>query len=248
MPLNWQAFRLGKGGNAEADYEDASAGDPARGRFAVADGASEASFAGVWAQLLVDHFVADAGKPWRGLDWLEPARQQWATAVDSLPLPWYAEEKRELGAFATFLGLATRARADGSGGIWRALAVGDACLFHIGAGEVERAFPMTQAADFGNQPRLLRSRRPGSPTAEVGHQKAHGRWQPQDRFLLMTDALAQWFLHQLEQGGDPLAEINDLLQESSPDVSFPHWVETRRRQSLLRNDDVTLIVVDIDLR
>ncbi len=47
MP-RWGVLCLPKRGNTEDEYEDAWAVDPARGRFAVADGASETSFAGRW--------------------------------------------------------------------------------------------------------------------------------------------------------------------------------------------------------
>jgi hypothetical protein len=239
FPLRWQAFRLAKQGNAAADYEDAAAGDGVRGRFAVADGASEASFAAIWARLLVERFVNDPGKPWHDLDWVDPLRREWSTAVDGLPLPWYAEEKRELGAFATFLGLAFRPSAVGPNGYWRAVAVGDCGLFHTRGGRVLCSFPMTNSTDFSNRPMLLRSR----PGQSVRRELAHGRWKSQDRFLLMTDALAQWFLARSERGGDPLAEISDLLTEST---SFADWVADRRKQAGLRNDDVTLIVVDVE--
>src|SRR5262249_47193483 len=104
FPLRWRALCLGKRGNAAEDYEDAAAGDAPGGRFAVADGASEASFAALWARLLVEGFLAATGRPWRDLGWVGPLRGRWAAEVDGRPLPWYAEEKRELGAFATFLG------------------------------------------------------------------------------------------------------------------------------------------------
>jgi hypothetical protein len=112
--LRWHAFHTHKHGNAPEEYEDAFAGDASAGRFAVADGASESSFVAAWAKLLAQGFVADEGRPWRALEWLTPARQRWAAEVDPLPLPWYAEEKREQGAYATLLGIAfqeTRRRA-----------------------------------------------------------------------------------------------------------------------------------------
>ena len=241
--LRWKAFRVVKHGNAVEDYEDAGAGDIRSGRFAVADGASEASFAGIWAKLLAERFVKDNGKPWRDLEWIAALRKQWAAEVDGKPLPWYAEEKRELGAFATFLGLVFRPSAVGENGYWRAIAVGDCGLFQIRGGKLVQAFPMTRSADFSNRPRLLRSRWRGADELDVDRERAHGRWQPQDRFLLMTDALAQWFLLRTEQRKDPLAEISDLLSDNA---DFSEWVTERRRQSLLRNDDVTLLVVDVD--
>jgi hypothetical protein len=243
FPLRWRAFKLSKEGNAAEDYEDAAAGNVAAGRFAVADGASEASFAGIWARLLVGCFVTHPEKPWHGLDWIVPLRKRWSKEVDSLELPWFAEEKRALGAFATFLGLVFRPSAVGPNGYWRALAVGDCSLFHTRGGRLQCSFPMKHSADFTNRPNLLRSR--GADASNCQPVKAHGRWQSQDRFLLMTDALAQWFLFRLEQGADPLAEIAHLLTEESPEAAFVNWVAARRQKSLLRNDDVTLIVVDV---
>src|SRR5262249_18433803 len=135
----WQAFHLVKAGNAPADYEDAFAADTERARFAVADGATEASFAAAWARLLAEGFVAAGRAPWRELEWLAPARQRWSAEVDALPLPWYAEDKREQGAFATFLGVAFRAPRPDGAGLWRALAIGDSCLFHLHAGQLVHA-------------------------------------------------------------------------------------------------------------
>ncbi len=56
--VRWQALHLVKAGNDPSEYEDAFAADADRARFAVADGATEASFAARWARLLVEGFVA----------------------------------------------------------------------------------------------------------------------------------------------------------------------------------------------
>ena len=228
----WHAFHLPKRGHVAGEYEDAFAGDPARRRFAVADGASESSFAAAWARLLAEGFVA-ARRPWRDLNWLGPLRQRWAQEVDGLELPWYAEMKREEGAFATLLGVVFRP------GRWRALAVGDSCLFRTRGGRLRKAFPLTASADFGNQPRLLGSRGRVSLT-----EHARGRWRPGDHFLLMTDALAQWFLRRSEQGERPAAEIAELLRGGDRPAAFADWIERKREQDL-RNDDVTLVVIDL---
>jgi hypothetical protein len=241
----WYAFHLPKRGNAAQEYEDALATDPAADRYAVADGASESSYSGLWARLLAEGFVGSAGKPWRDLDWLPPLRKRWAAEVDKLPLSWYAEMKREQGAFATLLGLAFRPPLEGQPGIWRALAVGDSCLFRTRSGRLLKAFPLSDSKGFGNQPRLLGSRSSSSGGfAQPAPEQAHGRWRPGDRFLLMTDALAQWFLHQNEEGGQPLEQIARLLGESDPRAAFAGWIEERRDRQDLRNDDVTLVLID----
>jgi hypothetical protein len=175
---------------------------------------------------------------WHGLDRAGP--QTWSDAVDNLPLPWYADQKRELGAFATFLGFKVRGRPGSNAGVWRAIAVGDACLFHIRGAKLRLAFPVAHSADFGNRPDLVRSRR----AAPDSSRRARGRWQPEDRFLLMTDALAQWFLLGVEEARDPISEIGALLAQPPDQAGFAAWV-TECRRSSMRNDDVTLIVVDL---
>jgi hypothetical protein len=239
--LSWQAFRLSKRGHSDQEYEDAYAGEPSTGRFAVADGASEASFAGVWARVLVDGFVSVPGRPWRELEWLEGQRRLWAEKIDPLQLPWYAQEKREQGAFATLLGLALWPATPAGPGRWSALAVGDSCLVHTRGERFLTSFPLTEAAEFDNQPRLLCSR---TVTADTESEQAQGRWQSGDRFLLMTDALAQWFLSQTEEGRAPLESINALLAGPNPQDAFAAWVKGRRDHEGLRNDDVTLLVID----
>ncbi len=57
LQAQWRVFALPKRGHRLEEYEDAYAGNPDGGRFAVADGAAESSFANVWAQLLVSGFV-----------------------------------------------------------------------------------------------------------------------------------------------------------------------------------------------
>src|SRR5262245_47644955 len=100
LPPRWRVLRLPKDGNSDSEYEDAWAANPVGGRFAVADGASESAFAGLWARLLVEGFLT-ARRPRDLRDWLGDARGQWSAEVMGLKLPWYVEMKREQGAFAT---------------------------------------------------------------------------------------------------------------------------------------------------
>ena len=83
-------------------------------RFAVADGATETSFAGLWAQRLVRAY----GAGWfDGDDWAEHLRREqaaWQAEVLQKPLPWYAEAKVRAGAYAALLGLQLRAAGEWS--------------------------------------------------------------------------------------------------------------------------------------
>jgi Protein phosphatase 2C len=229
-PLGWRAFHLPKRGHSEAEYEDAFAGDGRAGRFALADGASESSFAAAWARLLVEGFVRGPGK-WPA--WLPPLRQRWAATGCAGALPWYAEAKFEQGAFATLLGVALGPRRRR----WRAYAVGDSCVFHVRGGRLLRAFPRTCSAEFDNSPRLVGSR--PLPGGTPPRERTSGPWRPSDRLLLMTDALAQWFLRRVEAGRRPWKALERLRT----DEDFARWVERLRDREELRNDDVTLLAV-----
>ena len=238
-PPRWSVLCVPKQGNGEDEYEDAWAVAPERGRYAVADGASESSFAGRWAQLLTEAFLT-APQPPDLAEWLAPPRRTWSAEVMGLELPWFAEMKREQGAFATFLGLGVRPPTAERAGKWRALAVGDSCLIRVRRDGQIRSFPIQKASDFGNQPRLLGSR--GGPPPAPDH--AAGTLAVGDRLLLMTDALAQWFLHAHESGGRPWEAAAAVLSAKEPDEAFAGWIEELRRRDEMRNDDVTLVSLE----
>src|SRR4051812_26494692 len=177
-PLHWRSFLVPKDGHAADECEDAVAGDPVVGRFAVADGASESFAAGEWARLLVGAFVG-AG-PAR--DWLAGPRSRWQDAVGVGAASWYAEEKRTAGGHATFLGLTTRAAGDQVE--WEAVAVGDACVLHVAGGACLASFPLGRAGDFNSSPTLISSRG-GTPAWRA----TRGVLRPGEALLLATDAL-----------------------------------------------------------
>jgi hypothetical protein len=239
MPrLSCKAFQLPKRGNTARELEDAYAEGAKHGRFAVADGATEASYALLWAHLLANALVEapPAGELDEG--WLAPLRHRWAEHVGGLALPWYAEEKRDQGAFATCLALHLRAEPRGVGGPWSAVAVGDTCLFHVREGALVERFPIQAPGDFNTRPPLVGSRPGPAPTLA----RTEGEWWPGDVFLLMTDALAEWFLRQDRAGGAAWERAVGEACAQTP-RNFPGWVEGLRDREGLRNDDVTLLTV-----
>jgi hypothetical protein len=238
-PPHWHVLSLPKRGHTADEYEDAWAADPARWRFAVADGASESAFAALWARLLTEGFLA-APRPRDLGGWLDEARRRWADEVMKLDLPWYAEMKREQGAFATLVGLDLRPPGDGRPGAWQAVAVGDACLVLVRKRRRLRAFPVRAAADFDNRPVLLGSR--GGPAPRP--KGCSGSFRPGDRLYLMTDALAEWFLRAHEHGRRPWDAVATLLAAGRPDDAFADLVDGLRERDDLRNDDVTLLAID----
>jgi Protein phosphatase 2C len=227
--LGWRAYAMPKDGHGRDEYEDAFAADAAAGRFAIADGASESSFAGDWANLLVQGFTRQAG-PWSG--WLPAARKTWHETLKDREFSWYAENKFLEGAYATFLGVSFR-RPSLS---WQAVAIGDSCLFQMRDNRLLRCFPMRHAGAFGNQPALIGSRR---SRTKVKRRHCSGDWQEKDQLLLMTDALAHWFLEKAEDHQEPWKEIMSAATQED----FEAWIVKNRAKKELRNDDVTMMVI-----
>jgi hypothetical protein len=239
LALRFEACWLPRRGHAPEEYEDAFAADAVRGRFAVADGASESSFAGPWAQLLVEAFVHTSAAPLGPWDaWLPAAQERWAREEHGSDLSWYAEAKFQEGAFAAFLGLVVDPPR------WQAVAVGDSCLFQIRQDGLLRAFPLAGAGAFHNGPWLVGSR--DSPGVVAKKEVCtNGDCCAGDRFWLMTDALAQWFLRETEAGARPWRELEGLVARPAPAAALADWAAQRWAAAQLRNDDLT--VVDVQM-
>jgi serine/threonine protein phosphatase PrpC len=235
--LQCRVFALPKKGNSRKEYEDASRINCEPGRFAVADGVSESVFSGEWASLLCESFVAGRVAPANFEEWRSEQQQHWLALVKRGNLPWYLEEKLREGAFATFLGLSFAAASAALERPWHALAVGDSCLFHVRKGLLKRAFPVNRAGDFGTRPRLIGSRQlTNAVPATIA-----GTLRQGDVLLLMTDALAEWFLREHEAGHAPWSELVCLRAND-----FALWVDALRLARELKNDDVTLLIVELD--
>jgi hypothetical protein len=240
-PLRWRGLCLPKNGHTDEEYEDAWAVDPAAHRFAMADGASESAFAALWARVLVEGFVAANGTA--GFrDRLRQSRRRWSAEVKDLSLPWYAEMKRDEGAFATLLGLTLRPPLRGRPGAWRAIAAGDTCLVRVRGDRHVRSFPLKTSSEFHNDPCLIGSQDSSPPTPK----RASGSMLAGDRFYLMTDALAQWFLRAHEDGERPCDAVKSMLSSVRPEESFVAWIHELRDHDGLRNDDVSLIAIAIN--
>jgi hypothetical protein len=238
MRIDFHAFWLQKAGYAEDEYEDAFArSEPPESRCrefrcAVADGATETSFSGLWARILVDAYV-DQRLHSADSETIRALSDQWRIEIDqrtaNKPLPWYAQEKLQQGAFSSLLGLTLR--ADGG---WRALCIGDSCLFHVRPREAIWVLPYHTPEQFNNHPALI------STNANVNHslkaQVARGRWVDGDYFLLMTDALAHFFLSQQQHRARLVAGAFDL-------ASLQALIERARSERICRNDDVTFLKV-----
>jgi len=229
-----RCLQLPKHGNSAEEFEDAFACNEQAGKFAIADGASESICAGEWARLLCEAYVAGTSNGAEIGSWLPGAQKRWRKLVADQPADWHVQEKLRDGAFSTLLGIQIETTGE-SAGRWRALAIGDSCLFLVRGDALRGSFPIERAADFGTRPNLIGSRQREHLRASV----VSGTLHPGDHLLLMTDALAEWFHARTEAGAKPWQELEELTS-----IRFPDWVSKRRSDHSLKNDDVTMVVIE----
>jgi hypothetical protein len=257
VEIVYKTFTFHKFGNRFEENEDAECHRreglfSQKGCFkcALADGATQSSFSGLWSKLLVENFVAQPNEPVDGLEQVVLlAQKSWIDHISQLKIPWHAEEKVKMGAFATFLGVKVFSplQEKNNFGYWRAEAIGDSCFFQVRRNQLVSFFPIKQANDFGNTPDLLSSVHARNHVIfRNGMQFSYsGKWLAGDEIYLMTDALAQWFLKEYEGGLKPWRVIKEKInaEKELPDISFCNWIETLRQIKAIRNDDTTLSVL-----
>jgi hypothetical protein len=249
------AFWLQKQGNHTSEYEDAwDQYPPGRGvraescRLAIADGASESSFANIWAKQLVRSYCIE---PFLDLPQIQERihllAERWHHIVFRRPLAWYAEEKARLGAFATFLGLqiSTQKNQPAGSGFWQATAIGDSCFFLIHRDEIHISWPVVHSECFNNSPALLGSRNIYNDAVWRQVLFQQGMWHEGDLLILATDALAAWFLKEVENNRKPWNELAGFMIESEPAISFRRWAAQMQAEKEMRNDDVTCLIVQL---
>jgi len=251
------SFSLHKAGNYPDENDDACRPIGKRGvrsdrlRAAVSDGATEGFQSGRWANYLVEAFIRSPSLEVQRIS--RRARHRWekwlTTYLDERarerPIQWWEEPALERGAFASIIGLQISASSNGDDSHWNAIAIGDSCLFHVRGTELLRAFPISDSTSFTNRPVLLPSNiayiQPQNNTANY---TAGGECRADDTFYLVTDAFAQWILARSEENRSPWLALRDL--DTDAEIrQFDDWIRDLRTSGELRNDDVTLVRVDL---
>lgn len=235
MRIRVRVFSLVKEGNTLDEYEDAVGYALQKRRFAIADGATESSFAKPWAQLLVDGFLRKPPSKEPFWKWVRPLQKEWFQGIKWDSLKWYAKEKAQTGAFSTLLGL----ELFGTRNIcWRALAIGDSCMFVFRNGALLSSFPVSETREFNNVPTLVPSiSSRGVPKPKL----ARGACRKNDLIVIATDAISQWILcsHQSRD-----AVLEQLLSLHT-DYDFQSLVGELRSNGRIKNDDTTVMLIEV---
>jgi hypothetical protein len=244
-----------KAGNSPAEMEDAHASDLSRHLFAIADGATQGSHSGPFAQSLCAEFVANAGAT--APDVLVATTIPAAIArfaaweaqyladrkTQGRALQWFEEEVIGTGAFSTLVGVELAPTA--SGASFKSVAVGDRCLFVVRAGAIAESFPLTDSSQFAGAPFLVCSA-PARNQQLAGHVGTlSGDLVPGDALILCTDALAAWTMRERERGENPVPTLAALAAGAEPRTLVQFLAELRQDKRI-RNDDVTLAYVQLE--
>ena len=240
--LRTQQVLLPKSGFEESECEDFIGINEQTGRFAVADGATEAFDARNWAQRLAENWVrTDSALTSETFhDWVAGEGAALHSAWSQLTLPWYAEEKARKGSFAAFVGVELDLHSDAPS--WKAIALGDACLFHCRAGALLKSLPVSSSADFNSAPLLVASDPVIHKTSADSLVIDSGRCQPNDILFLLSDAAAAWYLERFERNDFP-----DILRDND-EPNAAKFFENERVAGRIRNDDIAVIRLEIQQR
>jgi hypothetical protein len=250
MQISCQTFWLPKYGSSSEEYEDAfyPTGDSTCQkrlfRCAVADGATETSFSGLWAQLLSKAYVEN------DID-LEELSNSWKQQTNKADQPWYVEEKLASGAFATLVGLTIRASKDRreNSGTWESSAVGDSCIFQVRKNELLTSYPLDRWQQFNSSPELLSSETKNNSKELVAHlqETIEEEWRSGDTFYLMSDAIACWFLRRHVESEDAIQIVSTWDSTAAMKILVDQ--ERVHKDDIgrlwMRNDDVTLMRVKV---
>lgn len=253
LSVKWHAATVSKSCNSIVENEDAFSPHLQDGEVidldffqcALSDGATRSSFAGDFANILVQNCI-QSQKVERLNQVIRSTQQSWHQLLEAKNLPWHAQEKVKEGAYATLLWLQFFPKGTNHilwNNTWRAIAIGDSCLFQFRKDKIIKAIPLESSREFNNHPKLVSSHL----HSNVGRDdwETTGNWDTGDDFFLATDALAKWTFQVLEQNHNPAFIFKDKLTRRSKDNFFAEWISQLRRNGEIRDDDTTLIWIKV---
>jgi len=232
---------MSKLGNKESECEDSISFNLKRGRFAIADGASSSMFSDVWASCLTSNIITldtdlykNTTELFRTL--IPISRREWYSRIEWNNLKWFQTNKSFQGSYSTLLYVEIK-RLEGLD-IFRALAVGDSCLFIVNSDKKLYSFPYRKASQFNNTPKLVWTGKKAQVNIESepvypDFVTTSGHIHKGDEMILATDALSKWLIETRN-----FRAIRELITDEKALHDFLSSEIDGRR---MRNDDVSII-------
>jgi hypothetical protein len=240
-----KSFYCVKAGNSPDENEDAllvpSSSFEEKIRIAVADGATESSFSLEWADLLVSYYKDFPNFETDFWTLFPDIKSSWLSRINHSNLEWYAQQKLEMGAFASFLG----ADIDLLTEIVKIIAIGDSNFFAFRDCKLIKAFPIEDSNAFGNTPILVSSELKKNRIDDQFFKKVTFDMVTGDILVIATDAISQWLLKETENGNYPVNAVLGLPDTKIDPWPFQNWLDEIRKHHLIKNDDTTLVLIQI---
>jgi serine/threonine protein phosphatase PrpC len=246
-----QAYSFPKDPAAPRKWEDAAACSVRSGRFAVADGVSQAFRSREWAHVLAQAYVHDFPQSATvGGERVSPARQrvikdwfgqqvhQWHEQAPEAKTRLDQRAELSRPPSATFAGL--HFIRGGAGLEWEACVFGDCCLLQVSDGRLAQSFPLTAEDQFTTHPDLITTAHGRLEGSLATLQTRTGSASPGDIFVLASDALSACLLGVAADHPSVLGRIGFLGSGE-----FTGLITDLRKAGAIEIDDVAMVVVAV---
>jgi hypothetical protein len=249
LKCSYKYISIAKVGNSVSENEDNILVPPLSElesepviRFAISDGATESSFSKEWSDLLVSCYK---DKPFDIANLpltINAITETWQSITSAIELPWYAQQKLENGAFATFLGITLNLEEQ----TFESVSIGDCTLFQVRNNELICSFPITRFEDFGNTPSLFATNSKFQTDYEKSVKYLNGQSISGDLLILASDALAMWLFKRLNEGERPWLSLLTLLKYEDCQADFSNWTFNKIKENEMKNDDISVVLINIE--
>ena len=240
MELRYKTFIMPHVGDLYSQCADRFAIGTDKNCFAIADGVGESLFPYDWAELVCEDFIANPNLFCENNKlvrenalieaWNQKRDERTANLTETeLFLFEMGLEKADFAA-CTFVGLSIDKKQ------WQSLALGDSYLFVLDKNlEIIESVASQKGEEFSNFPEYFASQ------AEKNHGKtikASGDINKVTYFVLLTDAISDWFIKVDTDKRKELFAISDM-------PSFHSLVNKERESGNMKDDDTTAVIIEV---
>lgn len=244
MKISIKGFITSKKSEHYSDCADNYAVSFENHKFSVSDGVSRSFYPNIWSECLVKNFVSK--KEGYFDTFIQKSQEEWQTKIDEIiantEVKWFtkAQYNRKSPALATFVGLEFLE----DDGLWTAQALGDSFLFFAPKGitnfkeEILSLSSKPTPIQFDNFPDYVSS----IGDKHKGEKKLLEKENlVEGTFYLMTDALAEWFLHGV-QPEEAIQKINAIQSQEQ----FINTIDVERTLRKLNDDDSAILIIELE--
>lgn len=253
--ISWFSYSIPKAGNKDEENEDAvfpAVGIGLNGHqdlstFIVADGATQTSFSALWANYLVQSCSQSNLSEFNFYRALSRAQKDWDKSVQDKNLPWHAIEKVKQGAYAamTWVEIQHFPLHPAYSFTWRALSIGDCCLFIARNKSIFLSLPLQHHTEFNNTPVLIPSRSEKIDSIKGKVQTARGSLVMGDKLILASDAISSWIMRNSQSDQLEFVKMVKEIKNAKNISGFTNWINGLRKRGDLKNDDTSLILIEL---